>query len=1359
MHKFLIATLLLLLTGCPDAAVDADGDGWTVQQGDCNDNERDIHPQVGDVCNGIDDDCDGAVDFGLDRDDDGVFGFNAGLCPSGADCDDFDATVFPGADELCDAIDHDCDGEVANGLEPRDAWTDQDGDGFGAGEVVTWCEPGELPEGLVLVEHDEDCDDDDPSAHPGAAEECDDIDHDCDGVALPAEGEEPYRVDGDGDGFGAGDIVLMCVTEAPDGYASASVDVDCDDEEPAVSPAAEELCNGIDDDCDGLFADEVDTDGDGQLACAECDDDNAAVHVGAIEACDGLDNSCAGALDPLELDGDGDGYLPCSGFVDVGLGHLGAGDCDDSSPAVSPAATEACNGLDDDCDGGADEGFDSDGDGVLACGPDLLAGTPDDDCDDTLASVFPGAPEACNGLDDDCDAAVPADEADDDGDGHLACAECDDGAASVFPGAPEVCDGQLNNCLGFFQSSELDADGDGFVRCGSFVDAGIGLLGGEDCADGEPARFPGAPEACDGLDSDCDGVVPADEADGDGDGFRACADCDDGAAFVFPDAPELCDGQVNACGGELPADEADPDGDGYLACAGFVDRGLGLLGGGDCAVDDDAVHPGAIEACNGVDDDCNGLVPSSEEDDDGDGFAGCAECDDHRASVFPGAPEACDGVDSDCDGARAFDEIDLDLDGWLPCTGFVDVLVSWADGGGDCDDDDPTLNPGVEELCDGEDDNCDGVVDEGFDVDGDSVSTCAGDCDDGDAGNFPGNAERCDLLDNNCDGVADEGFDTDGDAVFTCGADGLPGNSDDDCDDTNADVFPGADEVCNGVDDDCDALADGLDDGYLGDDADADGDPAPDCGGADCDDFDPAVETLDVDGDGSTTCAGDCADLDPYAHPAATEACDGADTDCDGLVDGDDPDLVADADGDGADASGCSLGGSDCDDRDPHVFAESSYTSGLQPDCAPAVYPGFSHEWHHARISLPSYFVDPDTGLHYIYYRGHHQQELQAIGVSSSVDGQTWTANPEPVLGPNPGQWDHQNVSNPTVVKVAGALRPYVMLYHARPESGAVREIGLASATDPLGPFERLDPMSGAAVGDPVLPASADPSFGDSGRTLHPAARYDADSGLVHVWYNGRTAASSALRIFHATSDDAGMTWDRTDEDGTPGPDPILEAVDAWEGNKVSQPSWIEKPDGSGEFEFWFTGNGNGVGKAEGTATDWVRVGDAPVLTASADCARQDGDAVSARGVHHDPATDTYHWLYGGQSDLGAGCADNADPIYANGGETVSYVARASNPAPAVSAEIDGQSGGDVDLGGTVTDTAPDLVIVTVESDVDGFLGTADLTPTGNSDPGVQTTSWALSATGLSPGAHDLFVDAVDEAGTVRTATLSVVVP
>ncbi|MCO4772202.1 MAG: putative metal-binding motif-containing protein, partial [Deltaproteobacteria bacterium] len=103
------------------------------------------------------------------------------------------------------------------------------------------------------------------------------------------------------------------------------------------------------------------------------------------------------------------------------------------------------------------------------------------------------------------------------------------------------------------------------------------------------------------------------------------------------------------------------------------------------------------------------------------------------------------------------------------------------------------------EVCDGLDNDGDGMVDEGFDMDGDGVTTCAGDCDDNDAGNYPGNAETCDGTDEDCDGLIDEDFDADGDGYTSC---------DGDCDDTDATVYPGATEVCDGDDEDCDGVID-----------------------------------------------------------------------------------------------------------------------------------------------------------------------------------------------------------------------------------------------------------------------------------------------------------------------------------------------------------------------------------------------------------------------------------------------------------------------------------------------------------------------------------------------------------------------
>ena len=129
----------------------------------------------------------------------------------------------------------------------------------------------------------------------------------------------------------------------------------------------------------------------------------------------------------------------------------------------------------------------------------------------------------------------------------------------------------------------------------------------------------------------------------------------------------------------------------------------------------------------------------------------------------------------------------------------------------DCDDGDPSVHPGAEELCNGKDDNCDGKIDEGFDADGDGWMSCvlgskAADCDDADPLVNPGAQEVCNGKDDDCDGTIDEGFDADNDGFYTCARNGTPP----DCDDRDATISPGASELCNGRDDDCDGLVDEL---------------------------------------------------------------------------------------------------------------------------------------------------------------------------------------------------------------------------------------------------------------------------------------------------------------------------------------------------------------------------------------------------------------------------------------------------------------------------------------------------------------------------------------------------------------------
>ena len=218
---------------------------------------------------------------------------------------------------------------------------------------------------------------------------------------------------------------------------------------------------------------------------------------------------------------------------------------------------------------------------------------------------------------------------------------------------------------------------------------------------------------------------------------------------------------------------------------------------------------------------------------------------------------AHDGIDQDCDGV---DLLDADGDGHD---------ASFA-GGDDCDDGDPTVHPGATEVCyDGIDQDCGG--DDDFDCDGDGVRL-GEDCNDEDPAIYPGAEEVWyDGIDADCDGADD--YDADGD-----GYRGVDGGGDD-CDDGDATVHPGADEVWyDGVDQDCSGGSD-LD-------ADGDGSDSAEHGGDDCDDTDASLSPADADGDGVSSCEGDCLDSDPGVYPLAVDTCDdGIDQDCSGRAD------------------------------------------------------------------------------------------------------------------------------------------------------------------------------------------------------------------------------------------------------------------------------------------------------------------------------------------------------------------------------------------------------------------------------------------------------------------------------------------
>ena len=312
----------------------------------------------------------------------------------------------------------------------------------------------------------------------------------------------------DGDGLGAGERQFFC----GGGFASGAGD--CDDADPGLNDS--------------------DLDGDGQSACdGDCDDRNTDVRVGADEICDGLDNDCDGELGEGEEDADGDGYLVCDG------------DCDDDDAAATPDDLDGdgASGCDDlpDCDDtdAAMHVRDDDGDGASPC---------DGDCDDSDASLNldDGDGDGSSTCDEDCDDTDPTLEGlDADGDGYSTCdGDCDDGDLSLYPGDLDFdgyspCDGDCHD--GNDTLTPADLDGDGFSTCDG------------DCDDTDPARNPGAGESCDGIDNDCDGIVPIDEFDLDGDGFIGCDECNDDDATQFPQE-NVTSGWVRDCAIWLEAD-------------------------------------------------------------------------------------------------------------------------------------------------------------------------------------------------------------------------------------------------------------------------------------------------------------------------------------------------------------------------------------------------------------------------------------------------------------------------------------------------------------------------------------------------------------------------------------------------------------------------------------------------------------------------------------------------------------------------------------------------------------------------------------------------------------------------------------